>query len=63
MNWRLARTPPHGAVEIEIRDPDDQTWGYSLLHELARDPRNGLHEIGPGVYVGASENTGRPTDR
>ena len=60
MNWRLTRHL--GEPEIEVRDPDDRTFGFSILREMARDPANGLEEIGPGVFVGASENSRhRPT--
>jgi hypothetical protein len=61
MKWLLIRSST-GEPDV-LHDADDRSWGFSLLRELAKDPASGIHEIGPGVYVGASENTGRPSDR
>lgn len=51
MKWYLTQKAI-GEPEIDIREDDeDLTLGYSMLRELARDPRNGLHEIAPGMWI------------
>lgn len=51
MKWYLTQGVI-GEPEIDIREDDeDPTLGYSILRELARDPRSGLQEVAPGVWM------------
>lgn len=56
MNWRLVRNLV-GEPEIDERDDEDLSLGYSLLREMAGE--YGLNEIAPGVYLGENEHTVR----
>lgn len=57
MNWRLVRHRSSGEPDIEVRDPDDRSFGFSLLRELSCHPDSGMVEIAPGVYRTGNENS------
>lgn len=55
MKWYLTQQCM-GEPEIDIREDDeDLTLGFSLLRALAEDPRSGLHEIRPGLFIEAKD--------